>query len=727
MKFRMSLLCAAGAFASPLAAVAADAPAEADATGNALQEVVVTAQKRSERLQDVPLSVTAVSAGQLADAGITKFLDIGQVVPTLSIGNAVGFSFVYLRGVGSTAIGPGIELPVSFYLDGVYYASTVSPTFYDFANIDHIEVLKGPQGTLFGRNATGGLIQIVTKDPTQQFHLAGELTYGNYQTVNLKQFISGGITNNLAADFSLNAGTQGQGWGRNLYTGDEVFRNNHNVTVRSKWVYTPTDADKITFIGDYSNVNNSMNGQKLAPGTISAPLGGVQPPPGPAQGPYDMDADTNPLFRNWNAGASLKIEHQFESFYVTSLTAYRDSWASMVWDVDFTPVPNLSGNLVDLENQFSEELTFSSKAGGKLNWAAGLYTFHADGSYDPAGVSSGDGLFGPFTYVAPYARQITESEAAFAQGTYQIFDATNLTVGARVTHENRDISGTEYGYTAGSTTPVLLSTTAPASLQFNKPTYRLALDHHFSPDVMGYVSFNTGFKSGGFNTQFASQPAFLPETVKAYEGGMKEDLLDRHLRLNFAAFDYEYNNIQIQKVGIANTGIINGATARIYGIDGDFEAIFTDNFKITGSMAYLHATFLDFTNAPFGGPGGGIPTYPGDASGNYIPKSPRFTLNLTPDYVIQLTNGSSLHLDGTAEYNSGYYFEPDNELKQPSFVRINASARWESADEHYYVRLFANNLTDRAIIGYSSTLADGTRDVTYEAPRLYGISVGYKF
>jgi iron complex outermembrane receptor protein len=379
-----------------------------------------------------------------------------------------------------------------------------------------------------------------------------------------------------------------------------------------------------------------------------------------------------------------------------------------------------------LENQLSEELTFSSARGEKLNWAAGLYTFHADGAYDPAGVTSGAGLFGPFTYVAPFARQVTESEAAFAQATYEVADATNLTVGARVTHENRDISGSEDGYTAGSTTPVLLSTTMPESLQFNKPTYRVAVDHHFTPDVMSYVSFNTGFKSGGFNTQFASQPAFLPETVKAYEIGMKDDLLDR-LRLNFAAFDYEYDNIQIQKVGIANTGIINGATARIYGLDGDFESLLTDNFKITGSLAYLHARFLDFTNAPFGSPGGGVPTYPGNASGNDIPKSPRFTVNLTPDYRIPLANGSSIHLDGTVEYNSGYYFEPDNELKQPSFVRINASVRWESADAHYYARLFANNLTNREIASYSSTLADGSRDVTYEAPRLYGISVGYKF
>jgi outer membrane receptor protein involved in Fe transport len=269
--------------------------------------------------------------------------------------------------------------------------------------------------------------------------------------------------------------------------------------------------------------------------------------------------------------------------------------------------------------------------------------------------------------------------------------------------------------------------TTPASLSFNKPTFRVALDHRFSPEVMTYASFNTGFKSGGFNTQFTTQPSFLPESVKAYEIGIKDDLLDRRLRLNFAAFDYDYKNIQVQKVGVSNTGIINGASARIYGIDSDFEAVFTDNFKITGSAAYLHATFESFTDAPIGSPGGGIPTYPGDASGNDIPKSPHFTVNLTPDYRIPLSNGSSLHLNATYQYNSGFYFEPDNLLKQSAFTRINASGRWESADERYYMRLWIENLTNQAVVNYSSTLGDGTRDITYEAPRQYGISVGYKF
>jgi iron complex outermembrane recepter protein len=722
MSSKLWAFCTACAVASPLVGNALAAESS-DASG--LDEVVVTAQKRSQNLQDVPLSVTALSGNELSNAGITKFLDLGQVIPTLSIGNAVGFSFVYLRGVGSTGIGPGIELPVSFYLDGVYYASTVSPTFYDFANIDHIEVLKGPQGTLFGRNATGGLIHIITKDPTQEFHALGEVTYGNYQTTEGKVFISGGVASNLAADLSINAGTQGQGWGRNLYTGADVFKNNHDVTARSKWVYTPTDQDKVTFIADYSSINNSMNGQKLAPGTVPNPS--YNSPPQPAQGPWDMYSDVNPLFTNRNYGASLKIEHQFSLMNVTSLTAYRNSRTRLTWDVDFTTTPHLTGDLFDLESQISEELTLTSRNTQHFNWQTGIFIFHADGSYDPAGVYSGDGLFGPFTYIAPYGKQVTQSQAVFAQGTYAITDSTNLTVGGRYSRETRDISGHTEGFIGTGGAPISLGVTAPASLSFNKPTFRVALDHRFSPAVLTYASFNTGFKSGGFNTQFTSQPSFLPETVNAYEVGMKNDLLDRHLRVNWAAFLYDYKNIQVQKVGVANTGIINGAEARIYGLDSDFEIVMNEDFKITGSAAYLHARFRDFTGAPFGSPGGGIPTFPGDASGNDIPKSPHFTFNITPDYRIGLTNGSSIHLDATYEHNSGFYFEPDNLLKQRAFSRVNASARWESEGERYYVRLWCTNLTNKAVINYSSTLGDGTRDITYEAPRRFGISVGARF
>lgn len=699
-----------------------------------LEEVVVTAQKRSENLQEVPLAVSALSSEQLENAGIHNIQDLGQVVPSLSVATAVGFTITSLRGVGSTAIGPGIETPISIYLDGVYYASTTSSLF-DFGNIERVEVLKGPQGTLFGRNATGGLISVVSRDPTQQFTSSGSLSYDNFQTAKAKFYVSGGITNTLAADFAVNAGTQGKGWGTNIVTGKDVFRDDHDVTLRSKWVLTPSAATKLTLIGDYTNVSNSMNPQRLAPGTVPNPIYGAaaQPP----HDYWDVVNDVSPKFTNRNWGASLKLEHEFSALNFMSLTAYRDSRTTLYWDVDFTEVPWLIGNLVDLESQFSEELQISSKAGGKLDWTAGLYYFDAVGKYAPTAVAgnlfndlvfAGTPFAGIVDYLQPYGTQPTESVAGYAQGTYALTDSTNLTLGTRYTTEDRKVKGRTDILLTTSPTPIELAPWSPWSkLSFNKWTWRLALDHHFTPDVLGYASYNTGFKSGGFNTQSTTDPSFLPETMKAYELGIKSDLFDRRLRLNVAAFFYDYKNIQVQKVGLSNTGIINGAAAEIKGLDSDFEWLASDALSITGSFAILHGKFTDFTNAPFGAPQGGVPLVPGDATGNDTPKAPRFQSNLMLDWRVGHAGGGAVHLLGTWEQSSRFFTEADNIFEQKAYSRFNAALRWDAANGRYGAKLWVNNLTNEAVLAYSSTLGDGTRDATYQAPRTYGVTFNYNF
>lgn len=710
------------AAAVAMAISAATIAQEAD-TGATLEEVVVTAQKRSERLQDVPLSVTALSADALSDVGVRNMQDMGLVIPSLSVSSAVGFTITYLRGVGSTAIGPGIEVPVSIYVDGVYYASTMSSMF-DFGNIERVEVLKGPQGTLFGRNATGGLINVVTKTPTQKFQTSGEVSYDNFQTAKGKLVVSGGITDTLAADFAVNAGTQGEGWGKNLTSGKDVFRDDHDVTVRSKWAWEPGSGTRVLFIGDYTDLANSMNGQRLVPGTVPNPAYGARVQP--AYDSWDIVADTEPRYTNRNWGLSLRAEHEFSAVDFMSLSAYRDSRSTLKWDVDFTEVPWLIGDLTDLESQFSQEFQLSSREGGPLSWTAGVYYFRAVGEYAPSGVK-GRVFGGAFDYLAPYGKQITEAYAGFAQGSYSLTEATRLTLGARYTNEDRSLTGRTEAILPGGTSQVLLGTTPKKTLNFDKPTFRIALDHRLNPDVLTYVSFNTGFKSGGFNTQFVSDPSFLPETVKAYETGIKSDLLDRRVRLNAAAFYYDYKNIQVQKVGTTNTGIINGASAEIKGVDADFAAAVSSNFRINGSVAFLDAKFKEFTNAPFGVPRGGVPTVPGDASGNDIPKSPGFQSTLTGDYKIPTGDGSAVHLIGTWVHSGSYAMEADNVFKQKAVSRLNAAVSWVAPNDRWFVKLWGNNLTNEAVVAYSSTLGDGTRDVTYEAPRTYGLSAGYHF
>jgi iron complex outermembrane receptor protein len=687
--------------------------------------LIVTAQRREERLQDVPISVQTQTAEQLEARGIDGIQDLGEIVPSLSVSSAVGFAITFLRGVGSTAIGPGLETPVSIYVDGVYYASTTSALF-DFNNIERVEVLKGPQGTLFGRNATGGLIQVVTADPTQDFEMRVRTSIDNYATTAGNIYVAGGIADSIAADLSVSASTQGEGWGKNFQTGNDVNQNLHNISLRSKWVFDIGETTRARLIGDFTDMRNSFNGQRIFPGTDTPDFLNYDQNPGDA---WDLDNDVDPRLNNRNWGVSLDVEQELGDLLLTSTTAYRDANTRLQWDIDFTPVPHFEGDLRDLETQFSQELQLASDGAGPLTWTAGIYYFRARGKYSPSQVLSSDipnNLFGPFGSLLLFGDQLTESIAGYGQGTYELTPSTNITLGARYTYEKREIDGRTEAINFGETEPFLLAETPHDEISFEKPTFRIALDHRFSPEVLAYASFNTGFKSGGFNTQFSTDPAFLPETINAYEIGLKTDF-SNDLRVNLAAFYYDYSNIQVQKVGIAATGIINGASARIYGAEAEFDARLSPAFHIAGSAAYTNAEFEEFENAPFTSPNGGVATFPGDASGNSLPKAPRFQANLSGTYTFDMNDGSVVNLNASGVYSSKYFFEANNIVQQDAFGKLNASIEWTSADDHYSARLFATNITNEQIGTYSSTLADGTINISYEPPRIFGLALGYRY
>ena len=253
-----------------------------------VETVIVTANRRAENLQNVPVSVTAVTGAGLVNSGVTNLQDLSAVVPGLVVQNG-GFATNHLRGVGSSTVGPGLENAIALYVDGVYYASAAT-NLVDFVDVSQVEVLKGPQGTLFGRNATGGLIQITTRTPTQTPHLDADLSYGNYETGKGDLYVSGGIANNLAADFAIQATGQGQGYGSNHATGDYVYQTDSRVDTRSKWVWDLTPKTHITTIFDYSQVRYSNPAITLIPGTNVLPFVG---PTYKYSNPWDTDTDSS--------------------------------------------------------------------------------------------------------------------------------------------------------------------------------------------------------------------------------------------------------------------------------------------------------------------------------------------------------------------------------------------------------------------------------------------------
>jgi iron complex outermembrane receptor protein len=683
-----------------------------------LQEVVVKAQRRSEKLQDVPISVRAFSAEQLAAVGVTSNADLPIITPGLVFGQQAGGAQPFLRGIGTVAGGPGIENPIALYVDNVYYGAQ-SGSILSLNNISQIEVDKGPQGTLFGRNATGGLIQVTTKDPSHTFGGSVGATYGDYGTTGGDVYVTGGLTADLATDLSLHFEHQTQGYGRNLYNGAPLSKT-QDLAARNNWLLTTADGTQVKLLLDYEVIHFIPN-YGPAPGTT--PLGA---PPYPVP-PQDTAGIFQPFGNTHQGGASVQIQHDLDFAQFVSISAYRrtilESDASASLSID--PAFAIASDSVQNNSQISQELQLLSLPTERIKWTAGTYLYRADGGLTPPAVTMG-GLIAPLTYFDIYDHQKSYSAALYGQATTEVAPATNLTLGLRYTVERRDFRGWQsYGFPDGTSA----SFSDAQHKIFDKPTWRFALDHHFTPDVMGYVSYNRGFKSGGFNDTLVPTTVFAPEVLDAYELGTKSTVLDRRVSVDAAAFLYKYKNIQsFRYLSDGNADIYNGAAATLYGLDLDVKWKIIDNLSLSGGVEVMHTEYNSFPLAPLSSPmpGGGTAYTSGSVSGNRLPFGPRVSSTFTADYLVPLGASGDLNFSGTYSHNSGWFGEPDNRLHQPAYDLLNAQISWNSSDQIYEVRLWGRNLTDTQYVTALGSQPNGDFAV-FAPPRTYGVTVSRVF
>jgi iron complex outermembrane recepter protein len=711
-------------------------PQDSFSTGSGLEEIVVTAQRRTERLQDVPLSVSATTAADLEKAGVESTQDLSLLTPGLSMPQAAGYAQPHIRGVGSSTNGPGLESPVATYIDGVYIASAPSSLF-TLNNIDRVEVLKGPQGTLFGRNATGGLIQVVTKDPSHTDSIDTKLSYGNFRDTTAEVYATGGLTETLAADIAVRYERQDDAWGTNLGTGDPIGQLNHDFAGRTKFLLDPSSETQVRLALDYEDRVSSRDVQHLDqqyPGTFDSPAFGG---PFPMGGPYDINNNFDPINKLKAGGAALQINQELAGLAAQSITAFRNSKFSFLLDTDLTPANVVQIYGVAKDEQFSQEFQLSSVAGGPLKWVGGIYYFYADDRWDPLDVN-----FGP-TFISPVPgvpvsieesdRETTNSFAGYGQATWEIVSDTNLTGGVRYTYEKKHIMGSSVFNVAGipvATTPIPApGLDIPTSIDFEKISYRVALDHKFATDVLGYISYNTGFKSGGYNLAVPSNPPYAPETIGAAEVGLKTEFFERRLRLNTAAFYDSYSNIQVSRFIDDNESLYNGARAKTYGVDFDGEVLLMKGFSINEGISYDHARFTSFPLADFVVPVDGcVPPLggvcSGSAAGKTLPYAPTTTLFVGGDYATDFFGGS-ITLNATYYRNSGFYGAPDNVGRQAAYDLVNASITWTDPGAHYSIRLWGKNLGNTI---YATSLIEADQGLVdaIGAPRTYGVTVGAK-
>ena len=691
-------------------------PAATD-TGQ-LQDIVVTAQKRAQNLQSVPIAITAATGPALQARGIANVVDLPQVAPGLNVRVTNSLFQPTIRGIGTSAA--YAENPTSLYVDGVYIVDQRA-ALLDLNDIEQVAVLKGPQGTLFGRNSTAGVIQVTTRRPSDQLHLQAGVTIDNYETVRADGYLSGPIANNLSASLSVRYAQQGIGWGKNLTTGEQSGILRHDFSARGKLVFNPTDATLITLIGEHFDMRFDGGASRPVPGTNF-----VYPGFGPTRTKYDSYAGTNKVVQQDGDSGSLSIDQNLGLAHLVSISSVQHVNGRSLFDVDGVAAPLFLVSIPQSPSiAFTQELQLTSATNSAFTWVVGAFYIHNNQKINPSTSFIRPPFFPAPAVLTRVSTQRTDSVSGFGQATLKLGDLTRLTGGLRYTYEKREFDGIQtLAVNGGAPSGAPIN----SSVSVKKPTFRASFDHDFTSNILGYVSFNTGFKSGGYNVLSPTSPAYAPETIKSYEAGLKTELFDRRLRFNVAGFYYDYNNIQISQI-INNVSVIsNAATARIYGADIDFEARLAAGLSLSGGLELLHARFRQFDNAQLATPlpAGGVLIGSATAAGKRLPLSQDVSGNVALDYDFR-AGGADGHFNVSAAYQGIYYFEPDNTVLQPSYVTLNSTLRFNLPGKRVSVSLYGKNLLNQFVVANVTSNRFALVDLDAYAPRTYGVGVRYEF
>jgi iron complex outermembrane receptor protein len=684
------------------------------AENDGIDEVTVTAQKRSENLQDVPVAVTAVSANALEMGGVANITDLNNVAPGVNFTTALGaYAQPVIRGVGTASHGPGVENPVATYIDGVYMASATS-ALLSLSDVDQLSVLKGPQGTLFGRNATGGLIQITTTPPTHDFYGDAQATFGNVGTYGQSLFVNGGLTSTIAANFAISHDDQYEGFGHNLTTGQYVGTS-RDIAMRGKILWTINDTTDLLISADYNKRESADPALHPLTTTLGSAAAVNFVNPGHLDPTLTNAWDvvgTQPDLNFEGSGESVTLKHDFGGIQLQNIAAYRTDTTSAVFNPALTTTPYLTLAYTQRDSQASDELQLLSTGDQRFSWVAGLFAMRAESKYDPFTsyfMNADNPVTGAFTASSfipagvvlasnLYSSSNLTSYAAFGQGTFKIDDATNLTGGLRYSVDRRTLDESESSYP-----PV-----APedSSATFAKPSWRLSLDHRFSPELMAYASYNRGFRSGTFVPDILPTQKLEPETLDAYEVGVKSDLFNKKLRIDASAFYYDYKNRQVLEIVNGAEQVFDAKSATSYGMDLDVTAKLAEGLTLTGGASAIHTEYTNFQNAlaytpisPFGlmfalpfASESTTTNY--NANGKAIESVPAWTVNLTPAYRFSNSAGNFM-LSTTLYHSDGWYSAPDNRLKQGAYSTVAAGFNWTpSFADNLTVKLWGRNLTN---------------------------------
>ena len=711
--------------ASPLGVSAAfaqatgGAPSPAAGAPTQIGEVIVTAERRAERLQEVPISVTAISPQTLVAAGVQTTRDLALVTPGLRVEATGIYIQPAIRGITTSLTTPSSDANVATYLDGVYQQTTLAAV-YDLPDVQQIEVLKGPQGTLFGRNATGGAILINTRDPDLN-EVTGRVggSYGRFNDAQFHSFVSAPIVpGRLAVSLTAYADYEGA-YQHDLLRGGQRRGDVKTYLARGKVRFDPWDGADFVFTASYEkrldnsglrytnlNGDNAMNRPPLAPPVVIA------------RGPYDYAMDVGSFSDSENAAVSLKGKIQLGPGTLTTNTAYTKTHADVATDGDNSPRVFSVVTFPGATTTKTQEFVYSTDKIGRFRGTLGAFFYDNVAGFDPLNVNN---------YAqAIYTKDTSRAWATFGEVNVDLLDQLALTGGLRYSEERRS----SYAALARGT-PVPPPLPELGAAKFTSTTPRISLLYRATPHTNFYVTYSEGFKSGAFNSTSFQRTPVQPEKVKAYEVGVKSQPT-RDLSVNLAAFHYDYRNLQVNTISQQGAAFVqtlqNAATARIYGAELDINWRATDALRFTSGLSWLHARYLRFPAASVNIPNpdglGGNLTVPMDASGKTMIRSPDFTANISANYDVQLSRGL-LTFSGTAYFSTKVYYDPIDQLAQPGYAQLNGRVAYQPRPGLEF-SLYAKNLTNTKVL--STVLSTALYNAAiYNPPTTFGVAADLSF
>jgi iron complex outermembrane recepter protein len=684
----------------------------------ATAEIVVTGQKRSEKLQNVPISIAAVSGPQLAKTGITDVAQLQQSVPALRLnysGNTVQPS---IRGIGSSVAGPGLYSNIPIYVDG-YYISSPTSSDIDLLDVQSVNVLKGPQGTLFGRNATGGALQITTRAPQHDTQMEAKVSYESYDHATGSFFGTTGLTQNLAISLTA-AYEHSNGYVTDIVTGNKNVGEYHKWSVHPKLLWTPTDTLSFTLSYAHSFSNDpNLNDTNVRTDSSGTPMsaGNVVPGNVIATAPNQISPGVNNTNQIITNSVTLTSSLKMSWADLTSYTGYRTDNVAQSLDYDASPAGIDAAAWTIPDKSFTQELNLTSKPGGRLNWVLGAFYYWASDIYDYnlATTATGAPWYHLFT-----SKNTTNSYALFADATYEVADKLFLTAGGRY---SKDDLGLAYD---------LLGTQASGSTSFSNFSPRGVVRYQLTPQSNVYFSYTKGYKSGALPGSAFSFVPVQPEKIDAFELGYK--IAAGKLHFNLATYYYDYRNVQVASFYSLGVSVVrNAASEHIYGLDGDITYAITPNFHVNLSGAYTHAVYADFQNAigykqdlaPASATYSEFTSYNVNASGFPVQNTPRFSGTVGADYGFDLAKGR-LVLNGNLFYSTHFYFDQAMQLPQNAYALLNLRATWTDPSGKFDLAVYSTNVTgtDYRIANFTDTFA--SRQV-WGAPRSIGGSLTWRY